>query len=907
MAKKLYFIDGHSQMYRAYFAPFGDLSSPTGEPTRATYVFCSMLLKLIAEKKPDYLAMAIDGPAEKLHRRQMFDDYKVTRKPMPDDLRPQIERIIQIVETMGIPVIEAEGYEADDILATAADKLAGEDLDLVIVSRDKDLDQLLNDHVVLYDPQRDEVIDPQSLLESKGFTPAQAVEIQALTGDTSDNIPGVLGVGPKTAVKLIRQYGSAQAVLDHADEQTPKLAENLRTYADQLRISRKLVKLDRNVPIQLDLESMAYRQISPEIRPIFAELGFGRLLDQLDAKGVGLSESGPVSTAELAEKHQQTAADDFEYACIDTPEKLKDLAGRLSAVNRIAVDTETTSTNPHSCKLVGVSLSWQAGKGFYLPVAGPLGAVTLDLEDVRQAIGPILADQTVEKVGQNFKFDWHVLSNHGFTVAGPIFDTMVAAWVLDSDRLSYKMDALAIEYLNHRCIPIEELIGRGRKQQAMDAVPVEIVSTYAAEDADVTLRLADVLSEQLKSQGLLDLLLDLEMPLLPVLVQMEREGIEVDCDRLRQMQGDLSGRADKLRDRIIELAGEEFNPDSPKQLAEVLFDKLKLPVIKSNKTGPSTDSAVLEELATEHEIPGLVLDYRKLTKLIGTYLKSLAQCVLDRTGRVHTSFHQAGTATGRLSSSDPNLQNIPIRTEEGRQIRSAFVACPGCKLLAADYSQVELRVLAHLCGDETMTEAFRSGQDIHRTVAALVFGVGIDKVDADMRARAKGVNFGIIYGQTAFGLSRALRISRSDAADFIDAYKRRFPKIEQFLEECIAQAKSTGYVETIFKRRRRIADIDSRNGQKRAWAERLAINSVVQGSAADLIKQAMIQIARRIEAENRRSRMLLQIHDELIFEIPEADVDCEQEMIVEEMTGAIELSVPLVVDVGTGATWLEAK
>ncbi len=907
MPKTCYIIDGHSQIYRAYYAPFRDLTSPTGEPTRATYVFSSMLLKLIAQKEPDYLAMAIDGPTKKLHRRTLYPEYKATRKPMPDDLPVQIDRILQIVRAMGIPVLEAEGYEADDILATAAEKLPDSDLDLVIVSRDKDLDQLLSEHVVLYDPLKDELIDPEALARSKGYRPDQAVEIQALTGDSSDNIPGIPGVGPKTAVKLIDKYGSAEAVLQNADEQTPKLSENLKAHADQLRISRKLVELDRHVPIQLDLEGMRFEKIAGQIRPLFAELGFTRLIEQLDAKGIEQASAGPADTAALAEKYEQTSAQDFEYVCIETSEQLDALVRRLAKAGRLALDTETTSTDPVRCRLVGISLSDKPGYGAYLPVAGPLGARTLELDEVREKLGPLLADESVVKVGQNLKYDMLVLTNAGFRLAGELFDTMVAAWVLDSDRLTYKLDALCAEYLNHRCIPIEDVIGRGRNQQTMDAVPVDLVAPYAAEDADVTLRLADVLGKALAERDLLDLMANLEMPLLPILAEMEQTGIRVDCDRLGDMQTDLGARADQLRSRIIELAETEFNPDSPKQLAEVLFEQMGMRVIKRNKTGPSTDSSVLEELALEHELPGLVLDYRKLTKLIGTYLKSLAQCVLNRDGRVHTCFHQTGTTTGRLSSSDPNLQNIPIRTEQGRQIRSAFVAEPGWKLLAADYSQVELRVLAHFCQDATLLEAFRAGKDIHRTVAAQVFGVPVRDVTPEMRSRAKGVNFGIIYGQTAFGLAKALRIARSDAAAFIDAYKRRFPRIEAFLAECIDQAKAHGYVQTLFGRRRTIHNIDSRNGQKRALAQRLAINSVVQGSAADLIKMAMIRIAGRIESEDRPSRMLLQIHDELVFEIPAQAVASEREMIVEEMTGAIDLDVPLQVDVGVAETWLDAK
>ncbi len=915
MARTLYLIDGHSQMYRSYYAPFRDLTSPTGEPTRATYVFSNMLLRFLAEKKPDYIAMAIDGPASELKRREVYSEYKITRKPAPEDFPPQEKRILQIVEAMGIPILAAKGYEADDILATAAERFACDELKVVLVSRDKDLDQLVGENVLLYDPMKDQEIDAAAIAEQKGYAPDKAIEVQTLMGDSIDNIPGVKGVGGKTAVKLIAKYGSAEAVVAHADEQTPKLRENLLAAADTLALTRRLVTLDRNVPIELDLEAMRLTKVSTEpVRRIFEELGFNRLIDRLDEISSRQVESPPEPShaSEAPSESPEGAearADDFDYRCVNTPEELDALAKELSKVKpkRLAVDTETTGTNPMRCELVGVSLAWKPLCGVYLPVRGPLGSTVLDIEKLRDAIGGILADENVQKIGQNLKYDLHVLSRHGFSVRGKMFDTMIAAHVLDSTRPTYKLDALAMEFLNHRCIPIEELIGRGKTQATMDTIPVETVATYAAEDADVSLRLADALSGKLVEDGLTDLFTDLEMPLLTVLFEMERRGVIVDPQALKDMETELSRRADDLRERIISAAGRDFNPDSPKQLAEVLFGDLDLPVIKRKKTGPSTDVSVLEELASMHELPALVLDYRQLTKLLGTYLLGLASCIHPNTGRVHTSFHQAGTVTGRLSSSDPNLQNIPVRTEIGRRIRSAFVAPRGSVLLSADYSQVELRVLAHLCQDETLCKAFADDEDIHRIVAAEVFGVPHGEVTDEQRARAKTVNFGIIYGQTAFGLARTLRISRSAAGEFIKAYRMRFPKIDDFLHSCVAQAKEAGYVQTIMGRRRRIAEIDSRNPQRRSAAERLAINSVVQGSAADLIKQAMLNIDARTDKERRPARMLLQIHDELVFEIPREAVDEEKEMIVSEMKNAVALRVPLKVDVGIGKNWMEAK
>ncbi len=905
MAETLYIIDGHSQIYRAYYAPFRSLTSPSGEPTRATYVFCSMLLRFIQDHRPAYLAMALDGPAEKLHRRRLFADYKVTRKPMPEDLPVQIGRIVQIVQALGIPILQEEGYEADDILATAAAKFAGPKMDVVLISRDKDLDQLVGPHVTLYDPTKDERIDDAAIESTKGYRPDQAVDVQALSGDVSDNVPGVPGVGPKTASKLIAQYGSIEALMQHTKDLSPKLAQKLQAAADQVALARKLVTLDRQVPVELELEAMRLAGVRSEaVRPIFAELGFNRLLEQLEAMAPAAAAppAGPPAPAEIT-----VAAAEGDYRAITTAKKLRELTRQLTGLKRLAVDTETTSTQPMWAELVGISLSWKVGSGVYLPVKAPLGEAVLDIAEVRSAIGPVLADPAVEKIGQNLKYDLIVLANAGMELTGPMFDTMIAAHVLDSSRDTYRLEALAGEFLHRRKMPIEELLGRGRTKTTMDAVPLERITPYACRDADLALELAEVLGGKLHEEGLDGLFERLEMPLMPVLAQMEQTGVAVDAEVLNRMKGVLAAQAEQLRDRIVALAGRSFNADSPRQLAEVLFEDLKLPVLKRTATGPSTNSTVLGQLAALHELPGAVLDYRKLTKLITTYLTALARCIHPRTGRVHTSFHQAATATGRLSSSDPNLQNIPIRSDQGRQIRSAFVARPGWVLLSADYSQVELRVLAHLCGDPTLVEAFRNDQDIHRIVAAEVFGVSADAVTDGQRRAAKGVNFGIIYGQTAFGLATALRITKTQAGEFIDRYRKRFPKIAEFLRSCVAAAKANGYVETIFGRRRRIAGIDSRNSAVRSQAERLAINSVVQGSAADLIKQAMVNIAAQLRSERRPSRLLLQIHDELLFETPAEAVAAEREMIVAQMSGAIQLAVPLKVDVGVGANWMEAK
>jgi DNA polymerase I len=904
----IYLIDGHSQMFRAYHALSpGSMTAPNGEPTWASYVFMNMLLKFFQDHRPSHVAMAIDGPREKLKRTAIYPEYKQTRKPTPEDFFPQEKRIIEMVDALGIPILNVPGYEADDILATLAERFGGA-WNVVLVSRDKDLDQLVTDTVRLYDPMKDETLDAETILASKGYRPDQALDVQALIGDTSDNVPGVPGVGPKTAVKLINTYGSLEEVLAHADEQTPKLSENLTAHHDTALLARTLIALDRDVPIDITPDELCSDRLQWEnLQPIFAEVGFDSLARQVEKITGQPLPAGNAPTQAAAPAAQAPA--EIDYQVIDTPGALAALVDDLAGVTRLAVDTETTSVHPMFATLVGISLSWRPGQGVYLPLRAPLGEATLDLDAVAEALGPVLTDTAIEKIAHNLKYDLIVLRRAGLELAGPYFDTMVAAWVLDSTRRSYKLDVLAEEMLAHTCIPIEDVIGKGRNATTMDNVPTDVVGPYAAEDADIALRLADHLAPQLDREKLQDLLAGLEMELLPVLADMEQTGIRVDPQRLKAMETELSNQADTLREDIVTAAGSaQFNPDSPKQLGEILFGKFQLPVVRKTKTGPSTDSAVLEQLAAEHNnpIPTMILEYRKLTKLLSTYLKALAECIHPQTGRVHTSFHQASTATGRLSSSDPNLQNIPIRTEQGRQIRSAFVAEEGWELLSADYSQVELRMLAHFCRDETLLAAFADDQDIHRTVAAEVFGLAVEDVTPEQRDRAKGVNFGIIYGQTAFGLARALSIPRHEAEDFITRYKKRFPRIDEFLQECIARAQADGYVETILGRRRTIPDIGASNAQVRAQAERLAINSVVQGSAADLIKQAMVHVARRIAKQDRPERMLLQIHDELVLEVPAGDESAEA-MLVEEMTGAIELAVPLKVDVGRGPSWLEAK
>jgi DNA polymerase-1 len=949
MAKTLYLIDGHSQIYRAYYAPFGNLTSPAGEPTRATHVFSQMLLNLLRDRHPDYLAMVLDVDDGSVFRREIYPEYKAHRQPAPEDLPVQMDRIVSIVQAVGIPILRMSGFEADDVIATLAARLAGPDLTLYAVSRDKDLDQILSPHVALYDPLKNEVITAERLPELKGWTPQQAIDAQVLIGDDVDNVPGVAGIGPKTAARLLQKYGSAADVIAHANELSPKQRENVVAFAPRLEQSRQLMALRRDVPIELDLEQARCERINwAAAEPIFRELGFRRLLDQLPA-GASVQPGGygapvqaaPQPSAPAKPEQRRTAPpaslfgdmpapekrkissgpalspqaaklaepDGGDYRQIDSPEALDEFARELARQPEFALDTETTALNPIDADLVGMSFAWQPGRAYYVPVRAAFdGALPLEL--VRQRLGPILADPKTRKVGHNLKYDLLVLRQAGLPVAGPLFDTMVAAFVIDPSRTSFGLNSLAHGLLGHEMIPITDLIGKGRDQLCMDQVPLARITEYAAEDADYTWRLRLLLEPRFQPAGVAELFYETEMPLVSVLTEMELQGISIDVDFLQAMSRRMAERAEFLCDEVCRHAGRRFNLDSPKQLAEVLFDELGLRVVRITKTSRSTDANTLEVLAREtgHAMFNPLQEYRELQKLRGTYVDALPLARSRRTGRVHTSFSQTAAITGRLSSSDPNLQNIPIRTELGREIRRAFIPrSPNERLIVADYSQVELRVLAHFCQDEALIRAFAEDRDIHAFVAAQVNGVPLAEVTKDMRARAKAVNFGIIYGQGPFGLSQTTGMSRTEAREFIDAYFRRYPRIQAFIRKCIAEARRNQYVRTIQGRRRPVPNINSRNNSVRAQAERLAVNTIIQGSAADLIKAAMIQLHHRIQTEHLPMRMLLQVHDELVFEAPADQVERMSEIIRDVMTHALPLTVPLKVDIASGANWLEAK
>jgi DNA polymerase I len=947
--KTFYIIDGHAQIFRAYFAPFRDLTSTSGEPTKATYVFTQWLINLAQNRKPDYLAMVIDRGDEFVFRKEIFPEYKAHREPPPDDFLPQEKRILRIVEDSGVKVFSKMGFEADDLIATMADRLCGDapgkgGFDVVLVSKDKDLRQLLNDCTRMYDMQSDVFMDQARLEAELGYTPAQAIDVQTLMGDTVDNVPGIPGVGEKTAAKLIATYGSVEQVLANVAKMTPKMRENFEKYGDRLAISRQLVTLKKDVEMEFNPEECAFGGLNVEaLRPHLAELGFTSLLKRMgvaEEAGAAPVVRGPVaraaavgapkvqrgemglfgSMAEGEEGGEDQAPDNSapvetcegcDYRLVQTPEQLAEFVAELGQQKRFAFDTETDALGAMASSLVGMSFSFKPRTGWYVPVNGPTGSTFLSPEQAISALKPILENPEIKKVGHNLKYDLLVMRQAGVNVRGVSLDTMVAAFVLNSGRLQYGIDRLALDLLRIRKVPTSELIGKGKGQISMRQVELSRIAAYAGEDADVALRLADLLEGQLaKEPTLLKLCAVVETPLIDVLVEMEANGIAVDPAVLKEQSQVLGVRIEELRKQIFEAAGTEFNPDSPKQLQEILFNRLKLPHVKKTKTGSSTDVEVLEKLADKHPVPKLILDYRSLGKLKNTYLDNLTDYVNAKTGRIHASFNQIGAETGRLSCSDPNLQNIPIRTDEGRRIRLAFVPFDREKnvLLVADYSQIELRILAHFTKEPALVAAFEADEDVHRTVAAEVFGVPLDQVTREQRNQAKIVNFGIIYGVTAYGLARRIDgLSVPAAQQLIVAYNKKFPSIQRFMDQCVMDAQGQGYVQTILGRRRLLPEITSAVIALRNAGERMAINSVVQGSAADLIKVAMKNIHDRLIREKRPSRMLVQVHDELVFETPLAAVEEEAAMVKEEMTGAMKLSVPLKVEVGWGKNWGESK
>ncbi len=948
--KTLYLIDGHAQFFRAFHAIRTPMSSPvTKEPTNATYGFVGMFLKMLRELKPDFVAVAIDvGGDTETFRSELYPEYKQNRDAMPEALRPQIGRCVSVLEEMGVPVIGVPGFEADDVLATIATRLkdeAGEEVRIRLVSKDKDLQQLLEaGRVEMFDVHSEDLMDVDRLKEEKKITPEQVIDMLALMGDTVDNVPGVDGVGPKTAAQLIEQYGTLENLLEHAGEIKGKRGEKIRAAAEHLPLSKTLVTLRHDVPLDFDLASAQTSGFGLErLLPVLKELGFNRYQEDVRAMVGGEDaadeDKAPKPSAQVADglfSHldgdEPVRAAKGDYKAITTKKALDALVKTLKGAEVFAFDTETTSLSPMRAELCGVSVSAESGTGFYIPTMLPEGEKHLSEEQVLGAIGPLLEDPERAKCGHNLKYDMLVLRRCGIEVrgaGGKLFDSMVSSFLIDSARSSHSMDNLAMALLGRSNIPISELIGKGKHQRTFDTVTLDRATPYASEDADVSLQLHDTMAPQVRAMKLSKLFEDLEMPLVEVLAELEWNGIIVDPEELGRQEARLNTRIEELRSAIADASPHPFNPDSPKQLSQALFNApdaeppgLGIKPIKKTKTGFSTDVEVLEKLAqdpaVESEVPQLIVEYRQLTKLVGTYLSALKDEINPETKRVHSSFNQTGAATGRLSSSDPNLQNIPIRTDIGREIRKAFVAPEGSVLIGADYSQIELRLLAHLSRDPELIKAFDEDQDIHTAVAAQIHGVALDKVTKEQRNGAKMVNFGIVYGITPFGLARRLGIENAEATEIIDSYKKRFSGIATFLQECIDQAQRMGYVETMMGRRRAVSGIGSRNPNERSMAERVAINSVVQGSAADLIKLAMVDLHARLSehASHRRGggapeipgvKMLLQIHDELVFEATE-DVAAEARSLIEaRMEAAMELRVPLKVEGFVGKNWFEGK
>jgi len=888
----VYLVDGSSYVYRAFFAIRQQLSTSNGLPTKAVFGFKNMLQKLIRDEKPQYLGVAFDerGPT---FRHVVDPTYKAHRPSMPDELAVQLPYIHRLVEALDIPKLSLAGYEADDILGTLARRFETEGYAVVLVTGDKDFCQLVTEHVTILDTMKDQRIGVAEVRERFGVGPEGVVDVLGLMGDSSDNIPGVPGVGEKTAKELMAEFGSIEALLARLDEvKRAKLRENLRQHADMARQSRHLATIDLQTPITVTLQELTMGAPRlEELRALYEEVEFRADLQAL--------RSAPGVSTPPVEKH---------YRSITTLEEFEAEIAALRQAGSFAVDTETTSQDPMRAELVGLSLAHKPHEAVYIPLRHSYLGVPaqLDATLVLERLRPLLEDPAIPKYGQNIKYDYIVLQRQGITMRGLDFDTMVAGYLLNPSRRMNNLEALAREYLNYTPVSYEEVAGKGARQVTFDQVDIARATTYSAEDADVALLLTQALRPRLVEHQLEHLFPDVEMPLVDVLAALEMRGVIVDAAYLRQMSQHLHVQMEALLQEIFTQVGEEFNINSPPQLQHILFDVLKLPTGKKTKTGYSTDVSVLENLALEHDLPRLILDYRHLAKMKSTYVDALPLMIHPQTGRIHTSFNQTITETGRLSSSNPNLQNIPIRSELGREMRRAFVAAPGHVLVSADYSQIELRLLAHMSGDPVLIDAFRSGQDIHARTAMEVFGVDGSVVDSDMRRMAKTVNFGILYGLSPFGLAQRLHISNEAARTYIDSYFARYPRVQECLDGILASARQQGYVTTLLQRRRYLPDITNANRTIREAAERTAINMPFQGSAADLIKLAMVHLHHQIVTEHLPCHMLLQIHDELLFEIPENAVEEMLPRITETMENVWHLEVPLTVEVGQGHTWAEA-
>ncbi len=893
----LVLIDGSSYLYRAFHA-LPPLSNSQGEPTGALHGVLTMILKLVREEQPARIAVVFDAPG-KTFRDDLYAEYKATRPPMPDDLRSQVAPILDAVRAMGLPLLQVDGVEADDVIGTLCAEAAKRDLDVLVSTGDKDLAQLVTDRVTLINTMDDSRLDRDGVKAKFDVWPEQVVDYLALVGDSSDNIPGVPKVGPKTAARWLNEYDSADGIVEHGEEIKGKIGESLRDNVDSLRLSRELAKIKTDVDLDVGIDDLQAGDGDIDaLRELYAHYELRSLLRQLD--GGDDKPAGEVADDEARQEYETV----LDWKSFDAWSK------KIHKADLVAFDTETDSLDYMNARLVGLSLAVAGGDACYVPVAHdyPGAPEQLPRDEVLAKLKPWLEDENAHKVGHHLKYDAHILARYDIELRGMAYDSMLESYVLNSVATRHDMDSVARLYLGKETIHYEDVAGKGAKQLTFNEIDIDTASPYAAEDADITLQLHETLWQQLGDIPALRQVYEaIEQPLVGVLLDMEETGVLVDRKMLAKQSAELGKKMGELEQQAHALAGGPFNLGSPKQLQEILFEKQELPVIRKTPKGqPSTAEDVLVELANDYELPAVIIEYRGVSKLKSTYTDKLPLMINERTGRIHTSYHQAVAATGRLSSSDPNLQNIPIRTEDGRRIRKAFVAPPDHVLLAADYSQIELRIMAHLSGDKGLLDAFAEEQDIHRATAAEVFETPLDEVSDNQRRAAKAINFGLMYGMSAFGLARQLGIARGEAQEYVDLYFERYPGVKRYMDNIRESAAAKGYVETVFGRRLYLPEINARNAQRRQYAERSAINAPMQGTAADIIKRAMITVHDWLQARDRGARMIMQVHDELVFEVEKSRVDAVSKKVRELMDGAAELEVPLKVDVGVGNNWDEA-
>ena len=892
----LVLIDGSSYLYRAFHA-LPALTNAQGEPTGALHGVLTMILKLLREEQPAHIAVVFDAPG-KTFRDEMYADYKATRPPMPDDLRSQVQPILDAVKAMGLPLLRVDGVEADDVIGTLCAQAQDKGLQVLVSTGDKDLAQLVTDKVTLVNTMNDSRLDRDAVKAKFDVYPEQIIDYLALVGDSSDNIPGVPKVGPKTAAKWLNQYASADGIIEHGEDIKGKVGESLRENVQSLRLSQDLARIKTDVGLDIGIDDLKPGEANTEaLRKLYSHFELRSLLRGLDE-----------ITGE--EPEQAEAQEATEYETVLTWKAFDTWLDKLDKAKLAAFDTETNSLDYMNAEIVGFSLSTIVGDACYVPVAHdyPGAPDQLPRDEVLARLKPWLENDAKKKVGHHLKYDAHILARYDIALRGMAFDSMLESYVLNSVATRHDMDSVARQYLGKETIHYEDVAGKGAKQLTFNQVDLETAAPYAAEDADITLQLHETLWQQLNDVPTLRKVYEeIEQPLVPVLLDMEETGVLVDRKMLAKQSGELGKKMGELEAKAHELAGGPFNLGSPTQLQQILFEQQELPVIRKTPKGqPSTAEDVLAELANDYELPAVIIDYRSVSKLKSTYTDKLPLMINERTGRIHTSYHQAVAATGRLSSSDPNLQNIPIRTDEGRRIRQAFVAPEGTVLLAADYSQIELRIMAHLSADKGLLGAFEKEQDVHRATAAEVFETALDDVTDDQRRSAKAINFGLMYGMSAFGLAKQLGISRGEAQEYVDLYFDRYPGVKQYMDDIRARASEKGYVETVFGRRLYLPEINARNAQRRQYAERSAINAPMQGTAADIIKHAMITVHGWLSDEQPGARMIMQVHDELVFEVESDKVEAVTKRVTDLMNSAAELKVPLKVDVGTGVNWDEA-